>query len=707
MWYRVAELKPCLRGHIEMHRHDYRGLIWYILEDKSSGRNHRFSTSAYQIIGLMDGERSVNRIWEAVNVKLGDFAPTQDEVIQLLGQLHQTDLLQCEVSPDSEELFQRHNKQSADKVKQVFRNPLSQKIPLWDPDDFLERMLPRVAWLFHWSMGLVWVSVVLLATLLAGIYWDELSGNFIAHSLSPYNLLILCLVYPCIKFLHELGHAFSTIIEGGEVHEMGVIFLVLMPIPYVNVTSSSTFRSKRKRMLVGAAGILVELFLAALGLFLWLSVEPGLVREIAFNVALTGGISSLFFNGNPLLKYDGYYVLADGIGIPNLYQRSSKYLSYLCQRYLFGIKELTSPAMARGEAGWFVGYGIVSFCYRMAILWVIILYITETFFIVGILLAVWMVTMQIVLPIAKGILHITTSPGIQKQRFRAVGASTGLLAVLFILITLVPTPSYTMAEGVVRLTEDAHLRSETEGFLGELLVVPDSDVKPGTPLVQIDNPFLPSEVKVLEFRLKELQAQYHADWFNNRVQAGIIKEDIRSVEADLENTRNRARTALIRSPKEGKLLIPMAEDQPGRFIRQGELIGYVIDDSTPTARVVVTQVNIGQMRKQIVNVQVRLANHLDRILSATILREVPEATNRLPSAALASTGGGLLTVDPNQPDGLTTSEKIFQFDIEFSPREQQLPIGTRVFVRFDHGSEPLAEQWYRSIRQLFLRQFNV
>lgn len=288
LWYRVAELKPCLRAHIEIHRHDYRGLIWYVLEDQSSGRNHRFSTSAYQIIGLMDGERSLNQIWEAVNVKLGDFAPTQDEVIQLHGQLHQVDLLQSGVAPDAEELFQRHNKQAADKVKQTFRNPLSQKIRLWDPDNFLERMLPWVTWMFHWSIGLIWVSVVLVATVLAGMYWDELTGNFIVHSLSPYNLVILCVVYPCVKFLHELGHAFSTKIEGGEVHEMGIMFVVLMPIPYVNETSASAFRSKRKRMLVGAAGIIVELFLAALGLFLWLSVEPGLVREIAFNIALTG-----------------------------------------------------------------------------------------------------------------------------------------------------------------------------------------------------------------------------------------------------------------------------------------------------------------------------------------------------------------------------------------------------------------------------------
>ena len=363
--------------------------------------------------------------------------------------------------------------------------------------------------------------------------------------------------------------------------------------------------------------------------------------------------------------------------------------------------------MVRGEARWFVGYGITSFFYRMAILWVIILYITEAFFVIGILLALWMVTMQILLPIAKGISYITTSPSIQEQRFRAVGVSIALLAFLSILITAVPVPSYTNAEGVVWLTEDAHLRSETNGFFSEMLAVPFSQVKAGTPLVQIDDPFLPAGVKVLEHRLKELQVQYHSYWLSDRVQAEIVKEEIHSVEADLENTRNRVQAALILSPKEGRLLIPEHEDQPGRFIHHGDLIGYVIDDSMPTARVVVTQADIGQLRKRIIDVQVRLASHLDQVLPAKVLRVVPEATNVLPSAALTSRGGGLLTVDPDRTGGLTAMEKIFQFDIEFLPRQQQVPIGTRVYVRFDHGSEPLAKQWYRSIRQLFLRQLNV
>ena len=121
-------------------------------------------------------------------------------------------------------------------------------------------------------------------------------------------------------------------------------------------------------MTVAAAGMAVELFVAALALFLWLNVESGRVSAIAYNVMLIGGVSTLLFNGNPLLRYDGYYVLADWIEIPNLAQRSTRYLGYLLQHYILGVDDAVSPVTAPGERAWFICYGIASFCYRLFIL---------------------------------------------------------------------------------------------------------------------------------------------------------------------------------------------------------------------------------------------------------------------------------------------------------------------------------------------------
>src|SRR5262249_14668481 len=155
---------------------------------------------------------------------------------------------------------------------------------------------------------------------------------------------------------------------GGEVHELGIMLLILVPVPYVDASSSSAFREKWRRAVVGGAGIMVEAALASAAIIVWISVEPGLVRAVAFNVALIAGVSTLFFNGNPLLRFDGYYMLCDLIEIPNLGTRANKYFFYLIERYVLRLSDAKSPVSARGEEFWFFFYAVASYIYRMFIM---------------------------------------------------------------------------------------------------------------------------------------------------------------------------------------------------------------------------------------------------------------------------------------------------------------------------------------------------
>lgn len=706
-WYRVQALRPRLRAHVEVHRHDYHGQTWFILEDKASGRHHRFNAAAFRMIGLLDGERTVSEAWHQLNDQLGDLAPTQDEVIQLLGQLHSADLLHSNAAMDLEELLQRQGQHKKSKAKQRFSNPLSQKCPLWDPDDFLDRHLPKVSWLFNPAAALVWLMIVMAAAFLTAMHWHELTGNIVVNALSPYNLTLLFLLYPAIKLLHELGHAFAAKLEGGEVHEMGIIFMMFIPVPYINVSTVTSFRNKYKRMLVGAAGIIVELLLASLALFIWLMTEPGMVRDIAFNIMLIGGVSSLFFNGNPLLKYDGYYVLADAIAIPNLFQRSAKYWGYLCQRYLFGLKSLASPAYTSWECIWFVLYSLMSLAYRMGLLWFIIVYVTDKFFAIGVVLALWMVTAQILLPLFNMVRFIATSPSLQKRRYRVIGSCGALSAVLMMLIFMVPFPCYTLTEGIVWVPDNAQLRAESDGFSGPLLAGDNGRIERGMDILQLEDPFLQTQVEIQQAKLKELEANHRAEKFNDLVKAQIIKEQIPAAQAELAHAQKKVQAMQVKSATPGHLLIPDAEDLPGRFIKQGDLIGYVLNNSLPIVRTVIPQKDMGKLQAGTERVQIRLANHLGRVIPAKIVRVTPEATNRLPSAALATSAGGSLVLDPDQAKDLVALENFFLVDVEFSPQDTDTLIGTRTYVRFDHGGQALARQWYRSLRQLFLRQFNA
>ena len=298
-WYRVAKLQPCLHEQVKIHRHDYRGLIWYLLENTTTGRSHRFNPAAYQFIGLMDGKRSVQEIFDQIADQLDEFAPGQEEIIDLMSKLYEADLLKSEATANVEELFDRQSRQKSSKLKQRFSNPVALRFALWDPEDFLNRHQAKVKWIFSKRVGLLWLGLMVYTGLQAAQHWPQISQHFGFNALSPYNLLLMFVLYPPIKFIHELGHAFSAKLEGGEVHEMGINFLMFMPVPYVNVSTATHFRSRFKRILVSAAGIMVESFLAALGLLLFLAAQPGLVQSIGFNIFLIGGVSSLFFNGNP------------------------------------------------------------------------------------------------------------------------------------------------------------------------------------------------------------------------------------------------------------------------------------------------------------------------------------------------------------------------------------------------------------------------
>jgi putative peptide zinc metalloprotease protein len=706
-WYRVASLRPHLRTHAEIHRHHYRGELWYVLLDRLTGRQHRFTPAAHYIIGLMDGRRTFRQIWEMANQHLGDDAPTQDEMIRLLGQLHGSDLLLCDVLPDSVELFQRQQKHKRSKWKQQFASPFSQRFPLWDPDAFLERWKFVGRACFSWLGGLLWLAVVATGLVLGLSHWTDLTMNLSDRVLAANNLVLLLLVYPVIKLLHELGHAFATKRWGGEVHELGVLLLVFVPVAYVEVSSASAFRDKRKRMLVGAAGMMVELFLAAICLLVWLNVQPGVLRSLSYDVILICSVSTLLFNINPLLRFDGYFILADAIEMPNLAARSLQYLNYVMQRYLFGVSQAQTTAKSGGERIWLTVYGIGSFGYRLFVTAVIILFVAQKFLVVGVVLALWGVATMILTPLAKCVWFLLRSPVIQRQRARSLAVSVALLLISLVALFLLPVPLATRAEGVVWLSEQSYVRAATGGFVRKVLPSPNSVVQRGEVLIETDDPLLLTRVALLEFQLLELEARRNAKLPEEIAEAQLVEEQIKAARASLARAREQVESLNIRSPSAGTFVVPNAQDLPDRWLRHGEVVAYVIQYPVTTVRAVVGQDRIGLVRARTRSVELRPADRTDIRYAATVVREVPAASHALPSKALGVPGGGEVATDPTDGNGTKAFETVFQFDLKTLERRDVSHVGSRVHVRFDHGAEPLAFQWYRTARQLFIRRYGI
>ena len=707
LWPRVAALTPRLRSDAPISRQVFRGQLWYVVQDPVAGRFHRFTPAAYTLIGLMNGERTLQAIWETAGRSLGDELPSQEEVIQLLSQLHQTDLLLTNVPPDVLEMTTRSELMAHRSLLARVANPLSLRFPLFDPDRFLGATLPVFGPLYSWFGFAIWLLLVVWAAMLVGVHWGELTSNLTERVMSTGNLAVLGLVFPFVKAVHELSHGYATKKWGGEVHEMGVMLLVFMPIPYVDASASSAFREKWRRVVVGAAGMLAEVLLAALAMFVWVHAEPGAVRTVAFNAILIAGVSTVLFNGNPLLRYDGYYMFSDWLEIPNLGTRANRHLGYLIQRYLFRVESVVSPATAAGEPFWFVTFGIASFCYRLFVWAVIVLVVASKMFFVGILLALWGAILMFVRPLTKNIRYLLFSPVLKQQRGRAVVAVLGVVAAIAGLLFLVPVPYATLAEGVVWLPERSMVRAGAAGFVASLNSAPNSRVTTGQPLLTLEDPILPAKVKALEAQALQLELVFQAQRISDLVQAELTRQKREYVQASLDRAREDASRLVVLSPTGGTFVLPQAQDMPGRYVDKGTVVGYVVEPGSTRVQTVLTQADIDLVRSRTQTVAVRVAGRMGEKLHVGQVREIPAATQTLPSRALSTEGGGWIFLDPSDPSGATALQTLFQLELILPESASSGFVGRRVWIRFDHGAEPLPWRWYRALRQLFLKQFQV
>lgn len=703
-WYRVADLRPRLRGHVDIHRQTFRGDVWYVVQDHHSGKYHRLPPAANFIVALMNGKRTMQAIWERACERFGDEPPTQGEVIRLLSQLHASDLIASDLPPDMRELGERHARQTRAALLARIRNPMALKLPLLDPDRFLERTFVAVRWLYtSWGFAL-WLVLVVTGLVLAALNWSELTEGFADRVLAVENIMILVAAYPLVKLFHELGHGYATKTWGGVVHEVGVMFLVFIPVPYVDASSAAGFASKWHRAVVGGAGIMVELALASLAMIFWVNAEPGLLRAFAFNVMLIGSVSTVLFNGNPLLRFDGYFVFADLIEIPNLGPRSNRYFWYLARRML-GVQKAQSPVTARGEPAWLFGYAVLAFLYRVFISITIALFVASKFFIVGVLLAIWALSATFLMPILKGIRYLFTSPELRRMRARCLVVSGGILAAVAGGLMYLPVPHTTSVHGVVWLGPDTILRAGADGRVTE--IVASGRVTAGTPVIRSTDPQLVGDLALRRLEHEEARLQLAALALSDRVQAGIFRERAALMEDQIDTLEIRRAGLTVTANTSGEVIVPDRENLPGRMVRQGDILGYVLGDAAMRVRVAVTQGRAELVRNRTQAIEIRVVSRPDRPIPARLVGEVPASGNRLPSRALSNEAGGGIVLNPAAREPLTTLEPVSQFILAVEADVRPSRIGERVHVKFDHGDEPLIRRLYRSARQLFMSRFSL
>ncbi|WP_261835250.1 site-2 protease family protein [Vibrio ishigakensis] len=704
-WYKVSDLKVRIRKHADIHRHVYRDKVWYVLQDHVTGQFQRFTPQAYQLIGLMNGERTLQQIWDIACKELKEDLPSQDEVINLVGQLNKANVVQTNVLPSIKHLHRRSETEQRKKILQQLKSPLSVRIPLVDPERFLSATCGVARVIFSKFGALCWLLVVALGILFATLHWTALTNNLSDQVLGVENLFLMALVYPVIKLAHELGHGWAVKRWGGEVHEMGIMLLIFIPVPYVDASAATSFSNKYQRMIVGAIGVLAELFMAALAMIVWVLVEPGIVRALAYNVMLIGGISTLLFNGNPLLRFDAYYVLADFLEIPNLAARGNAQVGYLVKRYLFRISQVRTNAHSASESFWLVLYAVASYVYRLFVMVAISLFVASKYFIIGIILAIWSVMTSLVVPVVKVVAKPRQDPLMRKKSVAIYLGSSLLIAGIAFILFYLPLPYKTYAQGVIYVPQEAYIRAQTEGFVDKVYIENDSEIGVGDTILELDSPGLESRAEVLRAQLDEARFRYEAS-VNNRTESEILLQEYRYLEQEYWDVTNRLSNLTIKSPASGNFVFAYRNSEEGRFYNRGEIIGFLVDFETLPLAAMISEDDIDRVRSETHAVTLKLASQPNKEYPSKILRQVPSSTRTLPSYVLSTEGGGLIALDPNRTTDLESYNSYFrvELDSKAAPLDR---FDERVHVLFEHDPEPIAFRWYRAVRRLLLRQFDV
>ncbi len=709
-WQRLESLRPSLPRHIHIQRRDYNGERWYLLQDKSNGRFHRLSPPAWRLISAMDGRNNLTQVLSAAAkpefYTCAEDVPTQGDLIHLLQYLHVADLLVCDLPPSTRELFARQEQKKQQRWLRLLMNPLTWHLPLGNPDRLLNKLMPLARLLASRTMGILWLVVVGYALLQAGNHWSELTQGQLQRLLSPGNLLLLWLTYPFFKVLHELGHGLFTKVWGGQVNDCGVVFVVGTPLPYVDASAATGFQSKRQRLMVGAAGMAVEIFLAALALLLWIQVPSGFFSDFLYNIIIIGSVSTLFFNGNPLMRFDGYHLLTDAFDLPNLATRANQQVSYLLRRYAYGVSEIFSPAHTTREAAVLTCYSIAAFGYRLFILFFIILLVASYFPLAGLIVGAWLIFFQLCWPLIKAIRFLMVDKQLSAVRQRAVTITGAFVLAFFSFLLWVPMPESTSVEAVIWLPEEARVKVESSGEVQEVLVNNGDQVTQGQVLVRLHNPALTANLAVQQAHLREFEARYQQAWVSDRTQAQLLQQDIDAISAEIELLQSRVNSLVVRSPTAGTVRLLRQHHLPGSFFTQGDELAIIERADKVRVRTALLQEEIGLVRQATRHVSVRLASNPSRHIHGELLQQLPIATFELPSQVLGAQGGGRLAVDAQQPSGTRVTEQVFLLDIVLHDFQQTGHYGERTYVKFSHPARPLLAQWYSTLQQVFIRHFS-
>jgi putative peptide zinc metalloprotease protein len=698
---RRKSLRLKVRPDLQFFDQKYEGKTFHVVKDPVCLRYYRFNRQEYFVFRLFDGEHTL----EAVRDRFEDeFRPMRLEYQDLEAfarQLVTAGLVQHEQQGAGKHLFERRKKQRATRRVMAAVNIMYLKIPVFDPDRILTRMYRYLSWIFTWWFLAASVGLMLAAAAHVTLHFDTFYAKLPAYQefFSLNTALYMWLSLGVVKVIHEFGHGLSCKAFGGESHEMGVLLMCLSPALYCNVTDAWTLADKWKRIVISFAGIYVELVIAAVATFVWwYTPQFPTTNNIALCVMVLCSVSTVVFNANPLMKFDGYYILADWLEVPNLREKANRYVNNLFLSKGLGVEVPPEAYMAPWRRWLFVAYAVLSWVYRwvvmFGILWFLSDFLGPKLKVLSQMLAVFCLVSMFVMPVFKVAKNVRQRGRLPDMKATRVYITLAVLGGLAAAVFLLPLPVSRVREtGLVavdpRAAEGVTLPKPAR--LVSLDVRPGQQVRKDQVLGRFDSPLL--NVELVKATAEEdaqrraaerLEAdEREAARAGNTRDAARYNFDARQARgraAKAETDRNLAlamlaRVEVLRAPRDGTVLsgpTPADLDKPfGRETGESPPVFLIGDPARLTVRVPVDPPDYRLLQEDLagreyLEVSVLVKGRSDRVFAGRVREDrLPKQNAATVPVQLTQRGGGPLAVKPGgDPNVLQPLAQVYLVEVE-------------------------------------------
>jgi putative peptide zinc metalloprotease protein len=605
-------------------------------------------------------------------------------------------------------LFDRNKKKVQKKVKATLLNIFFLKVPVFDPEFLLRRLKWLINILLSVPFALVWLAAIIVAAKYGIENFDTLKDQ--THGfLSPSNIGWVYVCTVIVKLLHEFGHSAVVKKYGGEVHTVGIMFMLLAPLPYMDASASWSFRKKWHRVFVGAGGMLFEFFIAAVALILWANLGGGILKALAYNVFIICSVSTVLFNINPLMRFDGYYILTDLLDMPNLQQRSVSHLKYLLERYVFRKYDAENVAESWNERFVYTFYGIASAIYRFFLFAGLVIAISEHYLILSFIMGTLLCLTMLVIPFGKFLKYIFAGPALAQVRGRAVFTTLFVLASLVGVLFYLPVPDTFTAPGVIEATRYENGIVGESGMVTDVKHISNDYLHVGDTLMVLKNPELDYKIEEKQGEISEANQMYYRALENAPENMLPIKIRLNVLNQGLNDLLERQKRLTLVAGMDGVLSAGDIENYVGKYIKKGDSVGLLLDTNSFDFVAVVSQEDVSRLFSGVTHkTSIRLNGDAFTELSTDSIQVIPTAQDKLPSNALGWHGGGDIETKTNGYSE-QTAEPVYLVRTKLLDKDGRVlkMHGRSGKIRFDLGTKPLALQGIRKVRQALQKYYRL